>query len=596
VKASEAYRRLYAQTPVPLVTVGADGRITDANPAFCEAVRMRTDEIVGSPFVDQIVAQDRGASRVYLRQSLDKGVAEWAVSLVGGPSVRWKIRSVAFLERVAILMLWTPPTKDVPQTLVPALASLMRRVPGQAVLLLSEDLWVLGSWGMPALGAGGDGGVLGRHLSKVVESTDAGLADLSSALRAELSWSGPLVIAADPEQTGVDTSCLGDLIPAQVVGGSRQGAGFLVLRRQGAAAGAGPNPQKAERLARVGTFAVHVVEGLGDRARALAQAAPGSAEAERLSLELDTLDRRFRDFTEGARSEGRVLVCEMLDVMEARWRPYLRDHGVSLEVERPPELEDVLLDLSGEVATGVLDELIENARVAVGEESERLVTVRLARVQTGVAIRVEDSGPGVSRAHRDALFEPFYSRWPGRLGLGLSVARTQLELRGGRLTLVEPLGSGAAFEALVRVTPEEAVDSAPASVDALAVPSLSGRTVLLLEESEEARGALARILETAGMTVRAAWSGRSALADLTQHGPTDTVVCGSSGDETVALRFLSELRDAFPDLATRTVVISDAASPDQRRDQQSRMECPVLARPIVVQRLLSRLESAILGG
>ena len=595
MKGSEAYRKLYAETPVPMVTVGGDGRIADANPAFCEAARMRAEELVGSPFVDQLVAQDRGASRVYLRQSLEKGVAEWAVSLIGGPSVRWKIRSVAFLERVAILMLWKPPTKDVPQTLVPALASLMRRVPGQAVLLLSEDLWVLGSWGMPALGAGDDGGILGRHLSKVVEAADAGLADLSSALRAELPWTGPLLIAADPDETGEEAHCLGDLIPARVVGGSRQGAGFLVLRSQGEAAGAGPNPKKAERLARVGTFAVHVVEGLGDRARALGQAEPGSAEAERLILELGSLDRRFRDFTEGARSEGRVLARDMLDVLEARWSPYLRDQGVSLEVERLPEIDDVLLDVSSEVATGVLDELIENARVAIGDEAERRVIVGVARLETGVAVRVEDSGSGVSRAHRDALFEPFHSRWPGRLGLGLSVARTQLELRGGRLTLVEPVGSGAAFEALIPVTSAEVGDSEPASVDALEVPSLSGRTVLLLEESEETRGALVRILETAGMTVRAAWSGRSALADLTQRGPTDAVVCGFSGDESVALRFLSELRDAFPELATRTVVITDAATPDQRRDQQSRMECPVIARPIIVERLLRRLEAAILG-
>lgn len=594
MKASEAYRKLYAGTPVPLVTVRDDGRIVDANPAFCEAARMRVDELVGSPLVDQLAAQDRGASRVYLRQSLDKGMAEWAVSLIGTPSVRWTVRSVAFLEQVAILTLWTPPTKDVPQTLVPALASLMRRVPDQAVVLLSEDLWVLGSWGMPALGAGEDSGALGRHLSKVATFSDAGLADLSSALGAEMPWTGPLALSRESGETGPD--CLGHLVPARVVGGSRQGAGFLVLRPSVEGGGSGAQPQRAGRLAQVGSFSVHLVEWLSSRARAVAQAEPGTSEPARLSVELDALDRRLRDFTEGARSEGRVVVREVVQVVESRWGPYLSDQGVGLRVDPLDDVGDLLLDVSAEVASGVLDELVENARVAMGEAPDRRVSIRATRVDSGVAIRVEDTGPGVSRAHRDALFEPFQSRWAGRLGLGLSVARAQLELRGGRLALVESDGPGAAFEAIFPVTGPDAVATAPSSVDALKVPALAGRTALLLEESEDTRSALARILETAGMTVRTAWSGRSALSELTQRGPTDVVVCGFSGDESIASRFVSELREAFPELATRTVVITDANSPEQRRDQQSRLECPVLARPIVVQRLLSRLESAILGG
>ncbi len=594
MKASEAYRKLYSGTPVPLVTVRDDGRIVDANPAFCEAARMRLDELVSSPLVDQLTAQDRGASRIYLRQSLDKGTAEWTVSLIGTPSVRWTARSVAFVDRVAILTLWTPPTKDVPQTLVPALASLMRRIPDQAVVLLSEDLWVLGAWGMPALGAGDDSGALGRHLSKVASFPDDGLADLSSALRAEMPWTGPVSLTPAAGERGAD--CLAHLIPARVVGGSRQGAGFLVLRRSAQGGGSGTQPQRAGRLAQVGSFAVHLVEWLGSRARALAKAEPGTAEQERLSLELEALDRRLRDFTEGARSEGRVAVRDVVQVVESRWRPYLSDQGVSFEVAPLDEVGDVLVDVSGEVASGVLDELMENARVALGGEGDRRVSIRAAPVDSGVSIRVDDTGPGVPRAHREALFEPFHSRWAGRLGLGLSVARAQLELRGGRLTLVESVGPGAAFDAIFPVAAPDAIAVSPSSVDALRVPALAGRTVLLLEESEDTRSALARILETAGMTVRTAWSGRSALSELTQRGATDVVVCGFSGDASIASRFVSELREAFPELATRTIVITDAISPEQRRDQQSRLECPVLARPIVVQRLLSRLESAIVGG
>lgn len=57
-----------------------------------------------------------------------------------------------------------------------------------------------------------------------------------------------------------------------------------------------------------------------------------------------------------------------------------------------------------------LGDRVENSGVAVGEEAECPVPLRVARLETAVAIRLEDPGVGVPRAHRDALFEPFTER------------------------------------------------------------------------------------------------------------------------------------------------------------------------------------------
>lgn len=592
MKPAEAYRTLYGRSPIPLVTVREDGRIADANAAFCEAARMSHGELVGTAFVDQLMAQDRGASRVYLRQSLDQGVAEWPVSLVGSPAVRWTLRSVAFLERVAVMMLWTPPVHDVPRALVPALAALAKRVPGQAVVLLSEDLWVLGSWGMAAVGGRDDAEALGRHLSKLIVFEGLGLDGLSSALASEMPWSGAFELLLDYEDPSL---CVGDLIPARVVGGSRQGAGFLVIRPSTETGAAGGEGQRVRRLARVGDFTVHLVEGLRDRVRQLASADSGGAAHARFRLEMESLEQRLKHFTEGVRSEGVTRLGTLIESVRGRWEPFLQDQGIALSLPVVDETE-VPVALPEEVATAVLDELIENARVAVAETDDPRILVDVGIDESTITLRVEDSGPGVPRAHRDALFEPFYSRWDGRLGLGLSVARAQVDLRGGRLEVSESELGGGAFAVTVPRTVDRADPPEAARADAQRRPRLAGRSVLLLEDSEDMRRALSRILETAGMEVREAWSGRSALSDLVQRGATDLAVCCFTSDEAGALRFVSDLREADAGLARRTVVVTDAASVDQRREQESRLECPVLARPIVVERLLERLEAIVSRG
>ena len=63
---------------------------------------------------------------------------------------------------------------------------------------------------------------------------------------------------------------------------------------------------------------------------------------------------------------------------------------------------------------------------------------------TGRTLRIEvqDSGPGVAKALRGTLFEPFVTGRADGTGLGLSIARELTEAQGGRLLLAEPGGDG----------------------------------------------------------------------------------------------------------------------------------------------------------
>jgi signal transduction histidine kinase len=70
-------------------------------------------------------------------------------------------------------------------------------------------------------------------------------------------------------------------------------------------------------------------------------------------------------------------------------------------------------------------------------------------------IRVEDSGPGIAPAERDAVFQPYYrsegaATLPG-IGLGLAISHALVTQMGGRLTVESELGAGASFSIRLRL-------------------------------------------------------------------------------------------------------------------------------------------------
>ena len=78
------------------------------------------------------------------------------------------------------------------------------------------------------------------------------------------------------------------------------------------------------------------------------------------------------------------------------------------------------------------------------------IWVRLEPYRTAgakVVLRIEDNGPGVPESIREHLFEPFISQSPGRerLGLGLFLGASLIDMYDGRLSYEERPGGGACF-------------------------------------------------------------------------------------------------------------------------------------------------------
>jgi PAS domain S-box-containing protein len=96
----------------------------------------------------------------------------------------------------------------------------------------------------------------------------------------------------------------------------------------------------------------------------------------------------------------------------------------------------------------VMLNLITNAADAMRSIDDR---TRLLRVKSeavgsgGVAISVQDNGPGIDPKNIDRIFDPFFSTKSDGMGLGLAICRSLIEAHGGTLSVSPSVSQGAVF-------------------------------------------------------------------------------------------------------------------------------------------------------
>ena len=189
------------------------------------------------------------------------------------------------------------------------------------------------------------------------------------------------------------------------------------------------------------------------------------------------------------------------------------------------------------------------------------VGISVESVGSNVQVVVTDSGSGIAPAFLPHIFDRFTqddassTRKSRGLGLGLSIVRHLIELHGGSVTAESPgLGQGATFTArfprstLLAAAPElepetESGRPKPGATAAVSPQEfdLSGVRVLVVEDDEDARGLIEKVLETQGATIKTVPSAREALQVL-DHERFDVLLSDIEMAGTDGYELIKELR------------------------------------------------------
>lgn len=182
----------------------------------------------------------------------------------------------------------------------------------------------------------------------------------------------------------------------------------------------------------------------------------------------------------------------------------------------------------------ILSNLLMNALKF--SESNTVVTLSTKRMADCVRISLSDEGIGLKHVDPKRLFTRFYQGDPDRKGsgIGLSYARMLVEMHGGHIGARANEGKGATFFFDLPLTNEAAVEVQPCMEQLFSASkeedvaeaedfSVSGYTVMVVEDEPELRSFLKTELSGYFKEVWAAEDGQQALERIREHHP-DIVV------------------------------------------------------------------------
>jgi PAS domain S-box-containing protein len=226
------------------------------------------------------------------------------------------------------------------------------------------------------------------------------------------------------------------------------------------------------------------------------------------------------------------------------------------------------------------------------------IAVRCAIEGSEAVISVLDSGEGIAPEFLPFLFDRFSQgaaarrRSSGGLGLGLSIARQIIELHGGTITAhSEGPGRGARFEIRLPVAPGSEGETAPPRRGRPGRSSLSGLSVLVVDDDADTRQSLSLLLALHGAITYSAGSVKEALAATARERPAVLVSDISMPDED-GYHLIAALRH---ERGVQPIVIAltgFAIAEDRERATRAGFDAHI-AKPVDVDELVTMIRTLV---
>lgn len=252
-----------------------------------------------------------------------------------------------------------------------------------------------------------------------------------------------------------------------------------------------------------------------------------------------------------------VAVVDAVEFIQPHLLTVAQDLGVSVRLLSRPSPVPVQVSGQSSAIREVLVNLILNAIEAMPEGGD--ITIETAREGAWVALRVSDTGIGMSEDVREQVFTPFFTtKSAGSTGLGLSSAKDLVANHGGTISVASVLGRGSTFSVIL-----PSAESRAGTADPAAAPRLRpGLRVLVVDDQREFRDILREFLGGLDCVATLIDNGQAALEELERETfdivLTDLLLPGASGWE---ISRLAKRRS--PDC--RVILMSGKVIPDELR-------------------------------
>ena len=240
----------------------------------------------------------------------------------------------------------------------------------------------------------------------------------------------------------------------------------------------------------------------------------------------------------------------LLDEIRAMFTAPAEDKKLELEIDFTPDLprhiltdeaklRQILINLIGNAIKFTEKETISVAAKRDphwspnGDEEDALVPI---------VITVADSGPGIPVENLERIFVPFEQTergaQTGGTGLGLAISRQFARMLGGDITVTSTLGEGSCFRVTLLAEPSIVDETAGRAVPRRAIGLREGQgdiRVLVVDDQENNRDIMVRMLEPLGFTTAQAPDGAEAVAYCAKEMPRvvmmDVVMANMDGIE-----------------------------------------------------------------
>ena len=303
------------------------------------------------------------------------------------------------------------------------------------------------------------------------------------------------------------------------------------------------------------------------------------------------------------------IVAECEGIFQS-FSPLAQQKNITFKLEKDESRHDVWVD--ADKIDKVLFNLLSNAFKFTPNDGAIVIRI-ITNQDKQVSIEVSDSGPGIPDDKQQDIFEPFFQQNEHRsmgTGMGLSLAKSFMELHGGKLVLSKSDAQGSIFkimilkgkehfkpEQFIPVKPEakrmdNAVGSRSEKQEALIRDdSHKEHTILVVEDDADLREYLINLLNDF-FYVKSAENGKQALESIEKEHP-DIIVTDLMMPEMDGIEMTKRLKSNLDTCHLPLIMLTAKSSPEQKIEGIETGADAYIEKPFTPEYLMVRIRKLI---